>query len=358
MKRIFKIFPGCLVALGLFALNARADGTNLAAAQAWAALTNFSLPPPPMDWQTNPPTPAQLAKFDDEQAAQAGVEADRARDFYSRFPDDPKASRARTTEIQALQMAVHFGATNRLADLAQREQALVADTNAPEELRYELRLDVIGRELQAKSAAGADMQTEMEKAGRELVKEFPDGPTGYDILQGIAENADLLKMQELAKFMADSGGPPELTDLGQGLLRRLDAIGKPLPIEFTAADGRAVNAGTLSNKVVLVDFWGTWCPGCVQETPELKKLYAQYHTNGFEIVGIDFDDDTHQAQRFLKEQDIPWPQFFGGKSDNQYGLRYSLNFFPYIWLADRKGILQDIHGTMNLEGKVAKLMAE
>jgi len=347
-----------VAALFCFVRSVHADGTNLTAAQAWSALTNFSMPTPPMEWQTNPPTEAGLAKFDDLQAAQAGVLADRARDFYTRFSGDTNAESVRILEIQALKMATHFGATNRLADFEAREVALIADTNAPEELRYELRIDQIGRELGAASASGVDADAAMEKAGRELVKEFPYGSTGYDMLQGVAENADLLKMRDLGKFMADSGGPPELTDLGKGLQRRIDAIGKPLAFEFTAMDGRTVNPTTLSNQVVLVDIWATWCPLCVGEMPKLKKLYALYHTHGLEIVGINFDDDTNVVQRFVQQQEIPWPQYFSGRTNNKYARLYSLNFFPYIWLADRKGILRDIHGTTDLEAKVAKLMAE
>ncbi len=123
-------------------------------------------------------------------------------------------------------------------------------------------------------------------------------------------------------------------------------------------DGRLVNLTTLSNKVVLVDFWGTWCPVCVQEMPEMKKLYAQYHTNGFEIVGINFDDDPNQVQRFVKEQGLAWPQYFGGRATNRFSAQFSLNFFPYVWLADRKGILRDIHGRADTEAKIAKLLAE
>ena len=347
------------MAFALFAPNARADGTNLTAAQAWAALTNFSLPQPPMEWQTNPPSEEQLAKFDDLQAAQSGALADRARDYYTRFSSDTNAPRARVTEIQALKLATHFGATNRLADLDARERAVLADTNAPEELRYELRVDLLGRELQARSAAGADMNAELEKAGRGMVKEFPNGPAGYDILMDQAVNADLLKMHELGELMANSGGPPELTDLGKGLLRRLDAVGRPLSIEFKAEDGRAVNLTTLSNKVVLVDFWATWCPGCVALSPEVKKLYDQFHAKGFDAIGINFDDDTNQAQRFINEEGLPWPQYFGGRGpENKYGREYSINAIPAVWLVDRKGIVRDIHGTTDLEAKVAKLMAE
>jgi thiol-disulfide isomerase/thioredoxin len=330
--------------------------TNMAA-QSWAVLTNFSMPKPPMSWQTNPPTTDQLGKFDDEQAAQAGALADMARNFYTLFPDNTNVSRARVTELQALQLAVHFGATNRDDELISREQALIADTNAPEELRYEFRLDQLGREIKANTAAGADVKTEMEKAGRELIKEFPNGPEGYDILLTLAESSDLAKMQEYGYFMAQSGGPKALTNLGNGLLHRLDIIGKPLPIAFTAQDGREVDLTTLSNKVVLVDFWATWSQDCVRDIPELKELYGQYHTNGFEIVGINFDDDTNKAAGFIQSQGLAWPQYFGGR-DNKFGHDYALNTLPAEWLVDRKGIVQDIHGTMDLDAKVAKLMGQ
>jgi thiol-disulfide isomerase/thioredoxin len=353
------LLTAMVAAVFSFVMSVRADRTNLTAAQAWAALTNFSLPKPPMEWQTNPPSEEQLAKFDDQQAAKAGALADQARDFYTRFSSDANVQRARVTEIQALKLATHFGATNRLADLDAREQTLLDDTNAPVALRYELRLDLLGRELQAQAAAGADMKAELEKAGRALVKEFPNGFEGYEILMDLSMDADLLKTHEFGELMANSGGLPELTELGKGLLRRLDAVGRPLPIEFKAADGRAVNLTTLSNKVVLVDFWATWCPGCVALSPGIKKLYDQYHTNGFDVVGINFDDDPMQVQRFINKEGLAWPQYLGGRgSDNKFGREYSINAIPAVWLADRKGIVRDIHGTTDLEAKVAKLMAE
>jgi thiol-disulfide isomerase/thioredoxin len=339
--------------------SARADGTNLAEAQAWAVLTNFSLPTPPMAWATNPPAQADLAKFDDDLAAQTGVLADRARDFYTRFPESANVSRARVTELQALQLAVHYGATNRITSLDAREESLIADTNAPVELRYQLRLDQIGRSLQASSAGGADAKATMEKAARALVKEFPDGSAGYNILMDLAMEADLPKMREFGELMANSGGPPELTDLGKGLLRRINAVGQLLAIGFKAADGRAVDLTTMSNKVVLVDFWATWCPGCVTLSPEIKNLYDQFHTKGFDVVGVNFDDDPIQAQQFIKTRELPWPQYFGGRGpENKFGREYAINALPAVWLVDRKGIVRDIHGTTDLAAKIAKLMAE
>jgi len=190
------------------------------------------------------------------------------------------------------------------------------------------------------------------------VKEFPDGPLGYQLLLDVTVSCDLAKMQELAELMVNSGGPSELTGYGKGLLNQLKVIGQPSPIEFTAGNGLPINSTTLSNKVVLVDFWAVWCPICVEAIPDLKKLYDRYHASGLEIVGINFDDETNQAQRFIKEKDMSWPQYFGGYgADNKYGREYGA-VLPYVWLVDKKGIVRDIHGRVDLEAKVAKLMAE
>jgi len=108
----------------------------------------------------------------------------------------------------------------------------------------------------------------------------------------------------------------------------------------------------------LVDFWGTWCPVCVQEMPELKKIYAQYHEKDFEIIGLNYDENTNVMQQFLKQNDLPWPQEFVGRQSTKYLKDYSINFFPTIWLVDKKGIVRDIHGRVNMEAKLQKLLAE
>src|SRR4051812_31849480 len=94
-----------LICLAAFALRVNAAETN-SAAQMWHALTNFSLPNPPMSWMTNPPTQADVDKYDDQRAAESIAFAERARNFYTKFPKDTNALSSRVLEIQALQMGV------------------------------------------------------------------------------------------------------------------------------------------------------------------------------------------------------------------------------------------------------------
>jgi hypothetical protein len=61
--------------------------------------------------------------------------------------------------------------------------------------------------------------------------------------------------------------------------------------------------------------------------------------------------------RFVKEQEMTWPQYLGGR-DNKFGKQFSVDALPSAWLVDRKGIVRDIHGTRDMSAKIAKLMAE
>src|SRR6204780_1062417 len=66
---------------------------------------------------------------------------------------------------------------------------------------------------------------------------------------------------------------------------------KPLDLKYTAVDGTKVDLATMRGKVVLVDFWATWCPPCRGEVPNVVAAYKKYHDKGFNIVGISLDQD-------------------------------------------------------------------
>ena len=72
--------------------------------------------------------------------------------------------------------------------------------------------------------------------------------------------------------------------------RRLDAVGKPFDLEFTEAiSGTDISMKGLKGKVVVVDFWATWCGPCVAEMPKMKTLYAEYKDKGVEFIGVSLD---------------------------------------------------------------------
>ncbi len=99
--------------------------------------------------------------------------------------------------------------------------------------------------------------------------------------------------------------------------KRLGILGKPLVLEGTLVDGTKLDWNQYKNKVVLVDFWATWCGPCRRELPNVLKLYKQYHNKGFEVVGVSLDTDKEALEKFIEENEIPWPNLFNHAEDNR-----------------------------------------
>ena len=91
----------------------------------------------------------------------------------------------------------------------------------------------------------------------------------------------------------------------------------------------------------------------------MKKVYDEYHSKGFEIVGISFDKQKAMLENFLKEHEIAWPQYFDGEGwGNKFGMQFNITAIPAMWLVDKKGILRDLNARPDLEQKVKELLAE
>lgn len=110
--------------------------------------------------------------------------------------------------------------------------------------------------------------------------------------------------------------------------------------DFSVKDlnGKPLSVGQYKGKVVLVNFWGTWCPPCIAEMPDLLSAYNKYHSKGFEVIGISMDEDKDKLERYLKVKDIPWPQNYEGKRwDNTLAQKYGVDSTPTSYLLDRDG---------------------
>lgn len=195
---------------------------------------------------------------------------------------------------------------------------------------------------------------------------YADDPRAPDLLQFAAQAADDEK-EKLSLYRRLAVHYPA-TDAGKeaaGHVRRADAVGKPFELSFTdAITGRAIDTNDLRGKVILLDFWATWCPECVAAMPRLKSLYEKYHAQGLEILGIDLDDSAAagglaKLKSFVSANEIPWPQYHQGKGwDSEFSSSYGIDQLPAMFLVSPDGTLVTTHAEKDLDTLVPELLAK
>jgi thiol-disulfide isomerase/thioredoxin len=128
----------------------------------------------------------------------------------------------------------------------------------------------------------------------------------------------------------------------EGTVRRLNLPGHQMQLNGTLLDGNDFDWKSYRGKVVLVDFWATWCQPCRQEVPNVLELHKAYHEKGFEVVGVSLDDQREQAESYIEQYDIPWPNIFSENEDERgwdqpMAVYYGITGIPRAILVDRDG---------------------
>ena len=117
--------------------------------------------------------------------------------------------------------------------------------------------------------------------------------------------------------------------------------GKPpgkLQLRSVVNADRDLNWNQLKGKVVLIDFWGTWCAPCVRAMPELKKLREKYGEQGFEIISIHTTSGSEKFQDFVDKHKYDW--IFAVDDDNKMAKQMKPSAYPSYSLVDRQGVLR------------------
>jgi peroxiredoxin len=318
-----RIFVPRLAPLALLALASCTSGPAPRAQRQLSGEPAQAVPAPGASAAPAPASGAKATPAEEWRALQARLEneskavtsAEQAQAFLARAEAafaDFAASHAGTEEARKARVGIaEIAAVRGDSSTIAKLEAVAAESTADEAGQKALEMLVVQR------AEGGDIPAAKAALAR-LEAAHKDDPS----------------LEPLRSLIAEEEKKPQVGAAAPALSAR-------------ASDGNDVTLADMKGKVVLIDFWATWCGPCRAELPHVLDVYHRFHEKGLEIIGVSLDEDEQKLKDFVAEKKIPWPQNFDGQGwSNAVAKAWGIHSIPATFVIGRDGVVRtrDVRG--------------
>jgi thiol-disulfide isomerase/thioredoxin len=294
--------------------------------------------------------------FDALRRHHAGAAFEATAAYLSAHPDAPDAEKAYEFLFET---ALDFGLVREARPHAERFLKDHPDAGVSDKSRAR-RVAMLALALEGQTEPAIDVLGEELAAVRRL-----DPSAAIDAATALAaavqrggQPAEASQVYERLRraFFLNAG----VEAVVENRLARLALLDQPVPpIGVPDLDGRQVAPEDVAGKVVLIDFWATNCPPCLEELPELRRLHADHQDAGFEILAVSLDEEEATLREYLSRNSLPWRVFLSTADGDATREAFGVETIPANFLVgpDGKVARVDLHGA-DLRAEVERLLGD
>jgi len=242
----------------------------------------------------------------------------------------------------AVQQGTYPEGVERLETLLDKLEESKADKDLVPYVTFRKMTAEYGQKLLAKNPDFAKIQTEWIECLEKYVADYPNSPDSAEAMLQLAMTEEFAGREEEAKKwyerITKSFPNAPAAKKAVGAHARLESVGKQITLRGKNPSGGVIDLAKYRGKVVLIQYWATWCEPCKTDMATIKELLRKYGNAGFSVIGVNLDTRLKELSDFLTENRLPWPQIFEeGGLDSRPANELGILTVPTMILIDQQG---------------------
>jgi len=260
---------------------------------------------------------------------------------------------------EAYSIAISMGAYKDAEDIA-RDWLPSATTDTDRAtVHYRIALALQQQGLVSKKDKCFDQSCDEFKTTLQLAPK--SAPVHYSLGVSLAHlHQDDAARVEFSTFLKEDNHSLAMHERAARYVERIELARATMapPFSLATLDGQHITMDSLAGKVVLIDFWATWCGPCREALPHIREIVHRFEGQPFVVLSISLDSDPEKWKSFINKNQMTWLQYRDGSFEGNISKLFGVNAIPATFTIDADGVLEDQHvGDANIEGKIKKLIA-